>query len=412
MHIRAVSRKNIPLSGCLHRTSLSGHRACYYQIIMALDSFLGRAGKRRDEVAHHAVPESGPSLGTIHDEPEFKVFMGTRLNPTNTALWDRYTKGVMRASDRPVIERQREVYLERKKNGEQLVGLITDYSRDLVRNSDAFRLLTQTYGAERVDAIVQQGLKELAIKDPTGFARIQARFTALSDFREREERPVDTRIKEWCTKHHIGESQALRDAMLAPTQEERVALLRKQFTQGMPRMRRALDFCKSAIGFGSYAKAAEIANVDVAALLAQKEQLTHDAGDFLQTLLVNTKEYREALNRAQVGLEPTLKDGAGSLTSFEHVRDFEYNVPEIKQQWKEFLKQQKVRGWSRLSAARQDALHDAFWNGAAGTPTTPAWRGYRDRARPKGAGFFAALWGALFGIRDYENVPEVKAALA
>lgn len=344
----------------IHTAHLRFALTCYYQAIsMGLDSIARRAEKTRDEKAGHVPEEAGPTLEELRREPEFNLYLKEFTDKEAVKFWGRYSKGESTEADMPKLIAHRKEYLGRKKGFETTFSTIEDYTEGMVKHSDTFRDLSALKGAENIQAVLKKGLREMAIKNPSEFAAVQAQFKQLSDFEETVEKPLDARIKAWCAKHNIAENTILHEALLEPNPVRRQELIREQLQQTMLPGRRFVDNIKGLFGSGTHARAAQLSREDVGAVIAQREQLTKDAGNYAYTLLNKNKELRVALSRMSLGKEPAFPEGAETLMTMEEATGT-LKVSHAIDRWAQYLGDNSITDFSNLSAADQDDLRDKF----------------------------------------------------
>lgn len=256
------------------------------------------------------------------DSQGFGEFLDSYHSSALDNLAIRLREGKPKPADMPRLVQLHKEYTERKKNGERIVGTLNEYIDEMIRESPALKDLTDSFGEANVRGVVEQGLRELAVKDPRELARIAARYQDLADFDKDVDEPLTKRIKDFCDKHKVNDD-AVIEALNNPDARQRLngvqAALRANLTTGGQRFR---DTLKGFIGFGTKRKANTIASVDLDSIRAQRDALLQDGGNFMRALIESRRpEMHEALMNIAIGKEPAFKEGFETKTTFEEMKE-------------------------------------------------------------------------------------------
>lgn len=246
-----------------------------------------------------------------------------------SSAWTNYLKGEPTEANEAVFQRHYDEYNERKEKGEKSFASIEKWTDDMLANSPVFKKLRDQKGGENVRYVIENGLRDMALSDPAGFAVIEREVSKLNALEAREN-ALDKKMQEFCTKNDIPENTEIYEALRHPDEATRNYQLRRilQDNLNLHGRARAWDAVKSLFGGGTKAKARELSTENVARLIADRKRTTRAFGNYVSGILVKNKDFREALARAHVDKKPTFEKGSESKAS----------LPELREKAKEFTK--------------------------------------------------------------------------
>lgn len=382
---------------------------CYYQAIrMGIErGNLGKLDERR-KAALNLPPEEplGASIKELLTDDNFKVFLSAELKKSGAPLFNRVLEGTTTAKDEEKLIDLQRTYTERSKNAEALIGMLDDYMSEMLKGSPLLKDLAESHGLEAIEKVLRDGLFKRALTDPKKFAVLQDEFKKLRDFENDVEKPLNKRLDDWCKKNNVTlDNEKLDEALREKNPGLRQAWIQDELTKGLKFKQRLWDATKGIFGGGTRGEARRLSDENIPQVLDQRDQIVKDAGEYARTLLIDDKEFREALARTRIDKEPVFEGTGASMMSFAEVKGFKLDMKAASDELNVFLtKKGKSVEWDRLGEQEKETLLGEFWNGNNETEPDKAWDGYKDRfPRPKGGGFMATLLSYMFGKDFYKD---------
>jgi hypothetical protein len=328
-------------------------------LAMATESYSRRAEKAdRVKTGTEVDISEKPGLDDIakNDEQsrQFGLYLQSTGDSAASLAFRHLEKGKPTEADEAVFERHLEEFNKRQDRFEKVHKAVSAFRDDLLTHSPIFKKFRDQKGGENIARVFSEGLRDMALKEPTAFARVETEVQRLVDVQDREA-AQDKRISEWCSKNKIVDDDKFLDTLKITDERQRHAKIREMLRGGMDWKKKMWD----SVFRGTSRQAKGVSSENLAAQTQLRERVSQQAGDYFKGLMVQNKEIREALARMHTEAEPAFEKGAAAQPSLSEARAGLHELDEDKviERAKAFRKANAAE-WR--NPAKRAALIDTF----------------------------------------------------